>query len=320
MVSNKFLLSLNDLDLQVSKHVTLAPNLTDRLLCYRECYLRFSSQRYNLRNLHESVHLTNNSVQCKYRNNNKDSALPSYNMWDRHQFESYLKEKGHPNAFAKIIYPEIKQCITGAILLNQDNLDMRRNSFELYGADFMLDEEFRPWLIEINAKPALYASTPVTAVLCPQVLEDTVKVIIDLPRKRKANTGNFELLYREKVPRMPKVDKERLKLEGKPLTMDYFCNSLADDETEGLKTKEDINHGWNIVTGETAVEIEGLYGSSDTPPQKVPSLVKKVTSKGEEKSKETDNGVLHNIMRFIKNMRTSGDEGDSACPKTKILL
>lgn len=71
----------------------------------------------------------------------------------------------------------MKECITGAILLNQCNLDQRRNSFELYGADFMLTEDFQPWLIEINSKPALGPTTPVTAKMCPKVLEDLVKGI-----------------------------------------------------------------------------------------------------------------------------------------------
>lgn len=152
-------------------------------------------------------------------------------MWDSHQFKNYLKNIGYPKVFDKIIYPGMKQCITGAILLNQDNLDTRKNSFELYGADFMLTEDFQPWLIEINAKPALFASTPVTARMCPQVLEDLVKVIIDVPHKLKANTGTFELLYKQEIPKLPKVNADKLKLEGTPLTRDYFCDPKITENT-----------------------------------------------------------------------------------------
>lgn len=137
--------------------------------------MRFSSQTYNLRKLHESIHLTNNSVQSKYKNNSRDDGIPSYNMWDTNQFKLYLSNIGYSQVFNKIIYPGMKECITGAVLLNQCNLDHRKNSFELYGADFMLTEDFQPWLIEINSKPALSPTTPVTAKMCPKVLEDVVK-------------------------------------------------------------------------------------------------------------------------------------------------
>lgn len=96
-------------------------------------------------------------------------------MWDTQQFTKYLESIGHANVFRDVIYPGMKQCLTGAILMNQANLDTRKNCFELYGSDFMLTEDFKPWLIEINSRPALYPSTSVTARMCPQVLDDVIK-------------------------------------------------------------------------------------------------------------------------------------------------
>lgn len=154
--------------------------------------MRFSSQTYNLRKLHESIHLTNNSVQCRYKNCNRDPGLPQYNMWDRKQFEDYLENVGFPDVFEKKIYPGMKQNIIAAILLNQDFITPRRNCFELYGADFMLTEDFQPWLIEINSRPALYASTPVTTRMCREVLEDVVKGLF---RKNQNRSSSFILLF-----------------------------------------------------------------------------------------------------------------------------
>lgn len=73
------------------------------------------------------------------------------------------------------IYPGIKQCLVGAMLACQETMDKRQNSFELYGADFMLTDDFTPWLIEINSSPDLAPTTSVTARLCPQCLEDVIK-------------------------------------------------------------------------------------------------------------------------------------------------
>ena len=39
----------------------------------------------------------------------------------------------------------------------------------------MLTEDLQPWLIEINSSPSMEASTAVTARLCKNVLDDTIK-------------------------------------------------------------------------------------------------------------------------------------------------
>jgi hypothetical protein len=54
-------------------------------------------------------------------------------------------------------------------------MDRRRNCFELFGADFMLGEDFSPWLIEINSCPCMQPTTSVTARMCSQCLEDVIK-------------------------------------------------------------------------------------------------------------------------------------------------
>lgn len=82
---------------------------------------------------------------------------------------------GFPNVYNDVVYPGMKEGIIAAVLLHKRTLDRRKNSFELFGADFILTEDFKPWLLEINSNPALHASTPITARMCPQVLEDIIK-------------------------------------------------------------------------------------------------------------------------------------------------
>lgn len=87
------------------------------------------------------------------------------------------RQIGKSNVWDDIIYPGMRECLIGTMLACQESMDRRQNSFELYGADFMLTEDFTPWLIEINSSPDLAPTTSVTARLCPQCLEDIVKGI-----------------------------------------------------------------------------------------------------------------------------------------------
>ena len=61
----------------------------------------------------------------------------------------------------------------------QDMFECKQGCFELFGYDFMIDDDFNTWLIEINSSPAMDYSTAVTERLVKKVLEDTIKVVVD---------------------------------------------------------------------------------------------------------------------------------------------
>ena len=63
--------------------------------------------------------------------------------------------------------------------LVSSQIEDRKNSFEIYGYDFMIDSNYCPWLIEINSSPDFSYSTEVTKTLVKEASEDIVKVIVD---------------------------------------------------------------------------------------------------------------------------------------------
>ncbi|XP_046470709.2 tubulin glycylase 3A-like [Neodiprion pinetum] len=193
--------------------VTCAQPLT--LWMYRESYLRFCSQKFRLVDFHESIHLCNHAIQCKYKNStDRDPALPADNMWDATTFKQFLKAQGHNDAWDELIYPGMKQSLVGSLLASQEAMDRRKNSFELYGADFMVMEDFSVWLIEINSHPDMSYTTSVTTRLCRQVMEDTIKVVIDTREDKNAETGEFELVYRQRMPSCQPYLGAALSLQG----------------------------------------------------------------------------------------------------------
>lgn len=75
--------------------------------------------------------------------------------------------------------------IIGAVLSSQNELIPRTKSFELYGADFMIGEDFTTILIEINSGPCMRYTTSVTKEMCKSCLEDIIKGINSYTTKAK---------------------------------------------------------------------------------------------------------------------------------------
>ena len=72
----------------------------------------------------------------------------------------------------------------------------------------------RPWLLEINSSPALGATTSITSRLCSAVLEDVIKVTVDRARNRTADTGGWEMVYRQPAVPQPQYSGISLTVQG----------------------------------------------------------------------------------------------------------
>ena len=79
-------------------------------------------------------------------------------------------------------------------------VDNRKNCFEFFGYDFMVDENLRVWLIEVNSSPSMDSKNqPGLQHLVKSVLTDLAKVVVDYPKNKKAEVGKFELVVSAKT-------------------------------------------------------------------------------------------------------------------------
>ena len=56
----------------------------------------------------------------------------------------------------------------------------RKHCFELFGYDFILDEDFNMFLIEVNTNPCLEESSNLLKALIPRMIEDMLKITVDV--------------------------------------------------------------------------------------------------------------------------------------------
>ena len=157
--------------------VLLAHNM--KVYVFKEGHLKATSSLFSLEDKNFFVHLTNYSVQ-KYSNDFGKEEIGNEISFD--SFEKCLKEdydldinvrKFFMNKFRKIIEISMK-----AVKKNI-NINSRKGSFEIFGYDFMLDEELNPYLIEINTNPGLEISSPLISKLIPRMIDDALRLTID---------------------------------------------------------------------------------------------------------------------------------------------
>lgn len=139
---------------------------------YQDCYLKFCSHNDSVNNLYRPEHLNQRERGLK-KSFYRRYGPSKNNMCDLKTFKNYLKDIRKLEVWDKIIYPGMKKMVVGIMLSNQDCLKYSKNRFGFYCCDFILDNDFRPWLIEINNSPDLHPSVNVR--ICHRVVSDIIK-------------------------------------------------------------------------------------------------------------------------------------------------
>ena len=100
------------------------------------------------------IHLTNDAVQKKCGEYGKYEPGNKISFAD---FQRYLDSQEPKYKFWSTAYPEMKKLATDAIKAVYTKIDPLKKefSFEVFGLDFMIDENFKVWLIEANTNPCL---------------------------------------------------------------------------------------------------------------------------------------------------------------------
>ena len=158
---------------------------------FKEGHLKASSEIYDINSLDLFIHLTNYSVQ-KYNKNFSKIEIGNEISFDTFQKELDKKNDGKIN-FRKDILEKIVKIIgiTANIAKNKINEFNRKNCFEIFGYDFILDENYNPFLLEINTNPGYEESSPLIKMLVPRMIDDALRLTIDKVFERNDKNKNI---------------------------------------------------------------------------------------------------------------------------------
>lgn len=175
-IENPLLLHKKKFDIRCYVLIVKAKPL---IALYHHGYLRLSLREYDDSLLTGSegriIHLTNAAVQKKHK---EFKEKKEETIWSMQRFKDYFVQKlGNSEDAFEEMNKMTQQVLSAAIFAGQGKIQQLDGCFELLGCDILIDEEFRPHLIEMNTNPALYLDTKTQKKIIPQVVNKTLDIV-----------------------------------------------------------------------------------------------------------------------------------------------
>ncbi|CAB1336385.1 unnamed protein product [Coregonus sp. 'balchen'] len=185
---------------------------------FRHGYVRLTCDLYDPNSPNLSSHLTNQYMQKK---NPLYSVLKEETVWSMDRFNTYVNDKlsvakGLPKdwvlgAFAKRMQQIMIQCFFAV----KAKLDRKLGYFDLIGCDFMIDDDFKVWLLEMNCNPALHTNCEVLKEVIPSTVVETLDLTLEIFNKCRcglkllplASQRDFVLLYDGETAPVPVLSR-----------------------------------------------------------------------------------------------------------------
>eukprot|EP00357_Protocruzia_adherens_P016339 CAMPEP_0115017808 /NCGR_PEP_ID=MMETSP0216-20121206/28364_1 /TAXON_ID=223996 /ORGANISM="Protocruzia adherens, Strain Boccale" /LENGTH=753 /DNA_ID=CAMNT_0002388749 /DNA_START=129 /DNA_END=2390 /DNA_ORIENTATION=+ len=165
------------------------------LVLFSDGYFRLSLEPYTLANFSEgksakTTHLTNAAVQKKhpdFKEKKEDT------IWNLEQFADYMTAcRGANNEGENFsaedverAHKRIRQICLLVFKTCKPKLRGRFGFFDLFGLDFLFDENLNPFLLEVNTNPALFTDTKVQKELLPTLVDNTIDIVLKLHKDKQ---------------------------------------------------------------------------------------------------------------------------------------
>ncbi|NXY49011.1 TTLL4 polyglutamylase, partial [Ceuthmochares aereus] len=238
-----YLIGGKKFDLRIYVYVTCYDPL--RVYLFKDGLVRFASCKYSssMKSLsNKFVHLTNYSVNKKnteYKSNSDETACQGH-KWALKALWSYLTQKG---VNSEAIWEKIKDIVIKTIIASEPYVNSLVKMYvrrpycchELFGFDIMLDENLKPWILEVNISPSLHSNSPLDVSIKGQMIRDLLNLagfvlpsadnVISRPQMRSGSTCSLCSASKEK----PKPASEHLIAE-KMKKAYYLTQKIPDQD------------------------------------------------------------------------------------------
>ena len=163
------------------------------LAYYHDGYARLSMNEYDPTSKEKKTFVTNIGVNLKeasqgtiYQNMTPEQ-IQEHTCWFLEDFHRYLMEHNiirDPNWLDNHLRPEFKKVMVHLIRMAQSGFFKKSSLFELFGLDFVMDENLELWFIEANSMPLIDGFTKDSTKLINKMMADTFEIVLGLLKSR----------------------------------------------------------------------------------------------------------------------------------------
>ncbi|KAM9241684.1 inactive polyglycylase TTLL10 [Dugong dugon] len=190
-------------------------------------YARLTLGLYNLHSNDLSGHLTNQFMQKKSPLYVllKEDTVWSMEHLNRYINDKFRKTKGLPRDWVFTTFTKrMQQIMAHCFLAVKSKLECKLGYFDLIGCDFLIDENFKVWLLEMNSNPALHTNCEVLKEVIPGVVVETLDLALETFQKSLRNEKmlpllsqrRFVLLHNGETDLWPRLGGSRLACRPPP--------------------------------------------------------------------------------------------------------
>nr|XP_045374380.1 inactive polyglycylase TTLL10 [Camelus bactrianus] len=150
---------------------------TPYMVFFGHGYARLTLSLYDPCSSDLSGHLTNQFMQKKsplYMLFKEDTVWSMEHL-NRYINDKFCETKGLPRDWVFTTFTKrMQQIMAHCFLAVKSKLECKLGYFDLIGCDFLIDENFKVWLLEMNSNPALHTNCEVLKEVIPAVVTETL--------------------------------------------------------------------------------------------------------------------------------------------------